>query len=83
MYAARNGHLESVKVLLEASANVNAKSSDGKTALMLAAWNRHLEIVQLLVEKGADYENVKDESFIKRSLEKTQRRLVHRVFEDG
>jgi ankyrin repeat protein len=33
---------------------VNAKSSDGRTALMLASQNGHLEVVQALLAAKAD-----------------------------
>jgi ankyrin repeat protein len=33
---------------------VNAKSNNGWTALMIAAWKGHKEVVKLLLEKGAD-----------------------------
>ena len=53
MKAAFEGRPESVKVLLEAGADVNAKAPDGWTALMKATERGHTEIVKLLKEAGA------------------------------
>lgn len=46
--------IETVKLLLEKGADVNARNKWGKTALMYAADEGHTDIVKLLVEKGAD-----------------------------
>ena len=52
-------HTEVVKLLLEKGAEVNAKeSTNGVTALMMAANNGHPEVVKLLLEKSANV-NVK------------------------
>ena len=37
MYAAKNGHEQIARVLLEAGAVVGAQDNDGRTALMLAS----------------------------------------------
>ena len=52
--AAEQGHLEVVRLLLEAGADKNAAKQYGTTALMLAAHNGHLEVVRVLLEAGAD-----------------------------
>ena len=52
--AALMGHTEIVELLLEHSADVNAKSRDGGTALHAAAFLGRAETVKLLLEKGAD-----------------------------
>ena len=56
--AAYEGHTETVKALLEAGADVNAKIVEGEfkgaTALFWAAGKGHTEIVQVLIAKGAD-----------------------------
>jgi ankyrin repeat protein len=54
MLAARDGDLESAKLLLAAGANVNDCSPVGNTALMLAARNDRTPIALLLLDKGAD-----------------------------
>ena len=51
--AAKNGDTVSIKALLEAGADVNAKGEDGKTALMIVEELGHTEIVDLLKQAGA------------------------------
>jgi hypothetical protein len=53
MWAAARGNQESVELLLERGAAVDAQVY-GKTALTWAAENGHKEMVQLLLERGAD-----------------------------
>ena len=49
-WAARNGHEEAVKVLLErGKANPDERDNDGKTPLLLAAWHGHEEVVKILL----------------------------------
>ncbi|PTB65863.1 ankyrin, partial [Trichoderma citrinoviride] len=54
--AAESGHMNIVKLLLSAGADVNAEPADdgGGTALRAAAGEGHLDIVKLLLEAGAD-----------------------------
>jgi ankyrin repeat protein len=52
--AAKQGDLPRVKTLVADGADVNAKNSDGATALMVASETRNLEVVQSLLAKGAD-----------------------------
>jgi uncharacterized protein len=47
---------EGLKVLLEAGADINAKSERGDTALMLAVIHKKPECAKVLVEAGADLE---------------------------
>ena len=58
--ASENGHLETVKHLVENGANINEKNKDRDTPLICASRNGHLEIVIYLCENGDDI-NEKDE----------------------
>ena len=51
--AALKGHLEVVRLLLEAGADKDSATTDGATALLEAAMAGHLEVVRLLLETGA------------------------------
>ena len=53
--APQNGHLEIVRLLLEAHADKDVVTQYGDTALHLAAHNGNLEIVQLLLEAHAGW----------------------------
>lgn len=55
MWAAREGHIDTVKALLDGGANVNdEKPGDGTTVLLLAIINRHYELASMLLDRGAD-----------------------------
>ena len=53
-YAATNGHLEVMNVLLEHHAYIDAASPNGSTPLMMAAMYGTPSAVKLLLEAGAD-----------------------------
>ncbi|KAK9443465.1 NACHT and Ankyrin domain protein [Metarhizium brunneum] len=52
--ASQRGFKEIVELLLEKSADINARESDGSTALMTATMNRHDTVMELLLAKNAD-----------------------------
>jgi ankyrin repeat protein len=55
VWAAKNGHSESVKTLIDCGANVNFKNTDtGTTALMYASAYGHKDVVKKLISSGAD-----------------------------
>jgi ankyrin repeat protein len=54
IFAAREGDLESSKVLLDAGADVNETSNYGWTPLLTAVNNRHWQLAEMLIERGAD-----------------------------
>ncbi|MCU1384765.1 MAG: hypothetical protein JWL71_3462 [Acidobacteria bacterium] len=55
LLAAREGHTESVRALLDAGADVNQQSAGDKTSpLLIATINGHFDLAMLLLEKGAD-----------------------------
>jgi len=53
-YAAKHGHVEIARLLIEKGADVNALGCLDKTPLHYAALWGHFEIARLLIEKGAD-----------------------------
>ena len=57
--AAKKGDTVSVKALLDAGAEANARDDDRQTALMWAAQEGHTETAQALLDAGA-YVNAKD-----------------------
>ena len=54
LFAVRGGHMDAVRALLEAGADVNDKLSDGRNALIVACANGHWELASYLLDKGAD-----------------------------
>jgi ankyrin repeat protein len=54
MLAAREGHVDLGRALLDAGAEVNAAAGDGKTALSLAIFNGNYDMASLLVDRKAD-----------------------------
>lgn len=65
--AVEAGSKEKVKFLLEAGADVNAQSIDGRTALMSAAEYSSPEMLKLLLDAGAN-PNIQDTAFGKTAL---------------
>lgn len=53
-YAASNGHVTVIKLLLENHAYIDAESPNGSTPLMMAGMYGSVEAVKLLLEEGAD-----------------------------
>ena len=60
IYAASGGHLETIRLLLTAEANINSTSDNGTTALMMAVRGNHFDTVTFLLYNGAD-PNIKNE----------------------
>jgi len=54
VFAAREGDLESAKLLLAGGADVNQATEYAWTPLLTAANNRHYQLAQFLIEHGAD-----------------------------
>jgi len=54
MIAAAEGHLESVRLLVEAGSDLNVVDAEGSTALTLARSNGNLDVAALLAEAGAN-----------------------------
>ncbi|XP_037657065.1 ankyrin repeat and KH domain-containing protein 1 isoform X9 [Choloepus didactylus] len=60
MEAAQEGHLELVKYLLAAGANVHATTATGDTALTYACENGHTDVADVLLQAGADLDKQED-----------------------
>jgi ankyrin repeat protein len=54
LFAARQGDVESARLLLASGANVNDLLPDGTSALTVAAHSNHAPLVQLLLDRGAN-----------------------------
>ena len=54
LFAARQGSLESARVLVEAGADVNVTDPEGTSAVVSAIINGHYDLAGLLLEKGTD-----------------------------
>lgn len=54
LFAARQGSLETVKVLAAAHTNLNLTDPDGTSALVVAIINGHFDVACLLLDLGAD-----------------------------
>jgi ankyrin repeat protein len=53
-YAAEEGHVDTMHVLLERGASVDARDVNGVTPLMVATYGGHTDAMRLLIERGAD-----------------------------
>jgi ankyrin repeat protein len=54
LFATRVGDLASVRLLVDAGADVNDAAADGMSALVLATVRAHVDVAKLLLEKGAN-----------------------------
>ncbi len=54
LYAARDGRVESAKVLLAAGANLEQTDANGITPLLMAISNNHVAMARFLIERGAN-----------------------------
>ncbi|CAK9056695.1 unnamed protein product [Durusdinium trenchii] len=61
MYAAQNGSVSAVHMLLQARANAMAKDEDGMRPLHFAAQSASEEVCRLLVKGGADVSSIDDD----------------------
>jgi len=54
MYAAREGHIETARLLLNAGARVDEVDKNDITPLFMAISNNHIDMAKFLIEKGAN-----------------------------
>jgi ankyrin repeat protein len=63
MFAAREGDLESARLLVNAGANVNAIAGDGKDALGLAIFNGNYELASFLIDSKSNVNQADTQGF--------------------
>lgn len=54
LYAARDGRLETARILVTAGADVNESDANGITPLVMAISNSHVDVARFLMDHGAD-----------------------------
>jgi ankyrin repeat protein len=54
LYAARQGHFETVRALLDGGVDINQLSADKTTPLMMAIINGHFDLAMYLLERGGN-----------------------------
>jgi ankyrin repeat protein len=54
MYAAREGHIDTARLLLNAGASVNEVDRNEITPLFMAISNNHIDMARFLIERGAN-----------------------------
>jgi uncharacterized protein len=58
LYAARDGRLESAKLLLAAGADIERADANAITPLLMAITNNHVEVARFLIDRGANVKAV-------------------------
>jgi ankyrin repeat protein len=58
LYASRDGRMETVRMLLDAGADINSRDANEITPLITAITNNHPDIARYLIERGADIKAV-------------------------
>jgi uncharacterized protein len=58
LYASRDGRMETVRILLDAGADVNVSDANAITPLISAITNNHPAVARYLIERGADIKAV-------------------------
>ena len=59
--AAANGNIETLELLLQKGADINAISDHGETALIVAAMSGQKEVINILLQNNVDI-NAKDDA---------------------
>lgn len=84
MSAAKEGNLPAVSELIKEGADLNARNSDGYTALMIAVDNRHAKTVALLIEAIGDSITDKSEALIVAvKAVKPSQKIIERLLDWG
>ena len=84
LFAARNGDVETAKMLVKAGANVNDVAASGASALVLAAHSGHGPLAIYLLEQGAD-PNAAEAGYtaLHAAVLRSQIELVNALLDDG
>ena len=84
MSAAKDGNIPAVRELIQAGADLNARDSEGNTALILAVTNRHVKTANIIIEAAGESIKQKDEILIKAvSAQKPSQKLIERLLDWG
>jgi ankyrin len=54
LYASRDGRMDSVRMLLDAGAEINGRDANDITPLLAAITNNHPDVARYLIDRGAD-----------------------------
>ena len=77
--------IDIVKLLLNASADLNKQNKDGYTALILAALKNNIEIVKLLLNAGADIDkqNIAGDTALIKAAISNYRKIIKLLLDYG
>jgi ankyrin repeat protein len=83
--AASNGQLEEVERLLNEGADIDARSDNGMTPLILASWRGHTKVVELLLREGADVDATtnKGTTALRLATERGHKEIIRMLQEAG
>ena len=83
--AANSGQLAEVERLLSEGADIDARSDNGMTPLILASWRGHTKVVELLLREGADVyaETNTGSTALKLATERGHKEIVRMLQEAG
>lgn len=84
MSAAKDGNIPAVRELINAGADLNARNSEGYTALMIAVENRHVKTVAAIIEAIGDNFTDKSEALIVAlKAVKPSQKIIERLLDWG